>query len=798
MLRNYAKIAYRTLLKHKGYTFINVFSLSLGIACCALIFLYVRDAWTHDQFHADGDQIYRLYRVEQRGNGTTKISPTTPLPMAPALQEELPGIELTTRFAGTQATIRKGTTTAQHRITFVDPAFFDIFTFSLQEGTASLEPGTIVLSAEQAARWFGATNPIGQTLDLRFSDTYASFRVTGVAAPLPSTSSIRFDVAASIRDMPDYSLRQDRWTAHSASAYVKLDPSLTTKNLHPALDIFTDKYFGESIVAAQEAGWFVPGDDAFRWHLQPLEDLYLNTTVPSFWEEQGNPMHAYILSGIAFAVLLLGCFNFMTLSIGRASGRAREVGLRKVLGAHRRQLMGQFWGEALLLSLFALAVGLAIAELCLPMFNDFAQRELRFDYLDSGVTLLSVLGIALFCGLTAGSFPALVLSGFQPVVVLTGRLRLTRGFTFSKALVVFQFSVAVILIGGTFVIFEQLSYIEDRNLGFAEEAVVMVPLGGSAASRTDLLERYRAALNQSPHVSSVTGTSYRFTNVGFRTVLREDDKQVITYMVRVEPNYLDLMNIPLQAGRNFDPNMTTDIEQAVLVNEAFVEEFGWSEGVGREVPGYENVHIVGVVSDFHFRSLHHTIEPMVLHMSPSLNAYSSVLIRLNTTATSEALADIQAQWETIAPDVSFTFRFLDDQLHQLYQDERDWAQLVSYASLLAIVIACLGLLGLTSLMVSRRTKEIGVRKVLGASVTGIVGLVSRSFVLMVVLSTTLACPLVYWIAHEWLSSFAYHIAIPWQSLIYASLLAIGIALATVSYQAIRAALADPVKALRYE
>jgi putative ABC transport system permease protein len=404
--------------------------------------------------------------------------------------------------------------------------------------------------------------------------------------------------------------------------------------------------------------------------------------------------------------------------------------------------------------------------------------------------LPTLIALALICALVAGSFPALVLSAFQPVQVLKGKLRVGRGIGFSKSLVVFQFAVSVLLIAATLVIYKQIDFVKQYNLGFADEEIVIISLNGSQAENETRLERFRARLATAPDIVEVTGTSNAFGESW--------SSKAIVYTTRVEPNYLVTLDIPLLEGRNFDPNLTTDTEDSIIINEAFAREMGWTDPIGQELPGYEGVRVIGKVADYHFRSLHNTIEPALLHMSPQIGSFNFIMVRLRSRQIQETLRLMQDTWQEIALNEPFTYEFMDQRLDRQYQAEEQWSRIVTYASFFALLIACLGLFGLTTLTVTRRTKEIGIRKVLGASVTGIVLLLSRNFLVLVCIALLPAVPITYYVMNTWLGTFAYHIEISWAIFLVTGLTALGIAFLTVSYQAVRAALSDPVDTLRYE
>ena len=801
MLQSYLKTALRLLYRQKIYSAINIFSLSLGIACCILIFLYVRNEFTFDRFHENAENIYRVYRVEQRTNGTTKVSEGTPVPLAPALRADVPAIEQAVRLTASQALVRYGDQAFTEILSFSDPGFFEMFSFPLRQGTAQgllADPNTVVLSTVMAEKYFGADDPLGARLTLELGDTPRDVIVAGVAEPFPSNSSITFDFLLPLAQWPGYQRRIDAWGSYSNATYIQVADEADVGRLEAQLARLVPQYFGAIIEGAQAQGWWVERDDAFALGLQPLTDVHLNTEVDTFFVPRSDPANSYILMGIALMVLLLACVNFMTLAAGRASSRAREVGVRKTLGAHRAQLIKQFWGEAVLLSFLALFLGLMMAEMLLPVFNALASTRLVLSYTDHVSTLLGLAMLAVLCGVVAGSYPALILSSFRPANVLKGDIARSKGLWFTRGLVVFQFTVSIAMLACTLVMYDQIEYVKTKNLGFAEEEVVVVTLGAGTTDVETTMHRFREQITGYSGVRTIAATSFALGGNWSRTVIQQGGQQHLVYTARIDPQYLETMDLTLTAGRNFSADLETDIEGAVLVNETLVRAMGWTDPIGQPLPGYDEVTVVGVVADYHFRSLHYAIEPTFLHMSPDLADWRYAMVRIHTDRVSETLDFLEQSWQAIAPDYPFRYQFLDQQLDQQYEAEERWSQIVQYATGFAILIACLGLFGLATLSVSRRTKEVGIRKALGASAPSIALLLSKSFARLVVLAFVLATPLTYFAMNRWLDSFAYHTTIGPDTLLLAGTLTLAVALLTVSYQALKAAATDPVDCLRYE
>ncbi len=534
----------------------------------------------------------------------------------------------------------------------------------------------------------------------------------------------------------------------------------------------------------------------YGYRLQPLPAIHLDPAVAAGLTAPSDPRYSYILAAIALAILLIACINFTLLAIGRSAGRAREVGVRKAIGARRHQLLFQFWGESILLSLLALVLGLSLAELFLPTFNTLAAKDLHFDYLQNAATVGALIGLMLLVGVLAGSYPALVLSGFKPVESLRQRMRLKGSNPLTRSLVVVQFALSVFLIVGTLVMLRQLDYVQTKNLGFDEEHVVVIPTNGLPGD--ELLARFRTALGPRRDVLGVTGMNNAPAHGWSREGWDYKGEDKVAYTYRVESDFLDVMGVDLVAGRNFDPSRSTDSTGAVLVNEAFVRDFGWAEPLGQRLDGfYAEPEVVGVVRDLHLLPLRQAVEPMVLTMDPGWGM-GHLLVRIAPDDLSTTLAALEATWNGVALATPFQYSFLDDDLAKQYESERRWSRIVGYGALFAVLVACLGLFGLASLTVVQRTKEIGIRKALGATATNIAALLSKDFVVLVLVGVVIAAPLAYLAAERWLEGFAYRIDLGPGVFVLAGGTALVIALVTVSAHALRAATADPVQSLRYE
>ncbi len=806
MFKNYLKTAIRNLLKHKTHSFINVFGLAVGIACCILIFSFVLNEWSYDRFHENADNIYRVINEQTSPTAGKRLAAITPFPLAPALLESYPEIKTAVRLAQTKAAVKYQEKVFSERLVFADAAIFEMFSFPMRAGnsaTALQTPNAVVISEAIARKYFGAETPLGHRLSMWIENEARDFVVAGVVENVPENSSIQFGLLLPFVQCPEYENQAGNWGSSNAESYIQLSPSAKTEELERKLPAFVQRYFAERIRRGQEQGALVQGDEAMRLRLQPLQDIHLSPEVRSGLESPGNPIYSYVLSGIALLVLLIACINFMTLAISRAASRAGEVGVRKVLGAIRIQIMKQFWGEALLMSLLALLLGIALAELFLPAFNELAQKNLHITYFSRFSVSAALIGLMLFVALVAGSYPAFLLSRFQPAEVLKSKLISSRSGAgeswFRRTLMVAQFTLSIALISGAIVMSRQLAFLRTKNLGYQPEQVIVVPTYSFGDAGMRLIERVRNELSGNQNILSVSSINNAFTRGWMNTELKANERSSRVWVYLVGEDFLQTLGIQFAAGQDFPPASTAAPEalRPVIVNEALAKAFGWEHAIGEELEFERKLRIIGVVKDFHSRSLHHEIEPTILALNPRWSS-TNLLVRISAKEIPRALAALETGWKRAAPSKPFDYFFLDEDVHQQYQAEARWGKIVRYASVLAIFIACLGLFGLAAILSTRRTKEIGIRKVLGASIASIVNLLSKEFVKLIFIANLLAWPLAYFAMSKWLQNFAYRIDIGWAVFALAGGLAVLIALLTVGTQAIKAALANPVEALRYE
>lgn len=813
MLKNYIKIALRNLARQKVLTFINLFGLSTGLACFTLFMLYAVNEFNFDRLHEKAERIFRVYRWREAMRGQdAEGDPYMPTPLGPALKQDFAEVENVVRFreAWGEDFIRAKNSVSRIGVTFADPQVFEVFSFRLRRGdqkTALRELRNMVLTETTARRLFGENDPIGKTVEIKLEKKFEAFTITAIAEDLPANSSIQFEALANLEFLTNTAWgkrSQDNWFRSSLATFVLLRPGSTLASDPQRLLAFRQKYYPDEEADLRKQGFWAGKGAPITYGLQPLRAMHTDTRIWGGPTPAIDPKTVWILLAIAAGVLLIACINFTTLAIGRSAGRAREVGIRKVVGSQRRQLVSQFLAESLILSIISAVIGLALAQMLLPFFNNLSGKSLQLS-----LTLYPEIGW-LFCGLTllagllAGCYPALALSGFRPVEVLKSKIRLGGSNLLTKSLVTLQFVLSIGLIVSTVTILQQLRFMRSKSPGFNKENVVVVDADGAEAKR--IYPLFRQEIISRPEIAGVAASELGLgAGKGWsRSGWDDNGKHYEAYEYFIDENYLAVMGLQLLAGRNLDPAIAADSHTSVIVNETFLKAFGWTteEALGKRLAGYSEdaarlPTIIGVVKDFHFRSFHEEVQPQMFH---SFADYSPLkfFVRIRPGNPVMALEALQAAWRSVVPDLPFTYSFLDEDLDAFYKAEARWGGIVGWAGGIAIFLGCLGLFGLAALSAVNRTKEIGIRKVLGASVAGIVGLLSKDFVKLVLVAFAVATPLAYFAMDKWLQNFAYRINVGWWVFAFAGGLAFVIALLTVSFQAIRAAIANPVEALRYE
>ncbi len=791
MLKNYLKTSYRNLLRYKTYSVINLLGLSLGTACFLLISMYVSEERSFDAFHEDADRIHRL-NVDFITEQSTFSNALSSAPMGPNLKSVSPGIESMTRIRRVlpEALLQFGETRFYEEGGFwADSTFLRVFSFALMQGDQDrvlTAPNSVVLTRSMAKRYFGLDDPVGQTLRM---NNVADLTVTGVLEDVPLTSHIDFDYLISFSTI-DNGLTS--WFSNPYYTYMKLGPSVDPESINAAALPLVESYMAES---AQQAGMSV------RLWIQPLLDIRLNPQNNDISTGRGS-RHLILLSGIAIFILILACVNFVNLATARSATRSKEVGMRKVIGAQRPQLIAQFLGESSMLAFLACGAGLVIAFQTLPLFASLVGRELTMPL--SWTLLGYVLATGALVSLISGLYPALQLSRLNPIRILKGSVGSAgkARSAFRSSLVVFQFSVSVALIVVTGMVFLQLDFMKTKSLGLSTEHVVVLPVNRALAERTSSL---KTAISSIPGVENISYSNRAPGTGAYGTITqrmdRPDDTIIETKYFHADQNLLDVLGVPLTAGRFFESESNPDAAARFVINQQAVHDLGWEsaqDALGQELEwsGDTVGPIIGVIEDYHFQPMTVQMQPVVMQFRES--GEGVLLLRLSTDDITALMSEVERRWSEIASDWPFVASFLDQDYDSLYQSEEQFGAIFSTFSILAIIIACLGLFGLATFAVQQRTRELGIRKALGATGSGIVVLLSKEFTVLVLIANVVAWPAAYFFLDSWLNNFPFRTSMAWWVFALAGAGALLIAMLAVSSQAYRASRTNPVEALRFE
>jgi len=803
MIKNYLKIAVRNIAKHKGFYFINVTGLAIGIACSILILFFVSHELSYDRFHEKADRIYRL--AVRASIGDTRINQTYSSAITfQKLLEDFPEIETGVKFlnTGRQPVFIGDETFYEPNVFAVDSVFFDVFTFPLIHGvkeTALTKPNTVVLTRETAVKYFGTTDVVGNSIlfESNDGDGLEGYEITGVSEDVPEASHFHYNILISSTSFPDY-INSQGWTNNNFISYIALKEGASKALLEEKLVEFTRKYMG----GEQFDEWVAQGN-FWEYYLQPITEIHLTSDLNGEFEANGNKAYVYIFSVVSVIILLVACINFMNLSTAKSSQRAKEVGIRKVVGSGRKRLIFQFLSESILLSFISLFVGLILVHALLPTYSNLLGKTVEIHYFDSLLIIPSLFALALFVGLVSGSYPAFFLSSMKPVVVLKSMSSDQRGgVVFRNVLVVLQFAISVFLLVGTFVVYKQLQFLQDTKLGFDKEQVLVINNPGSLG---ETIHTLKETIKQHNTVLDVSGANTlpgkSFSNIGFGA---EGVEENFTLNLCISDyDYLNTLNIDLKEGRFFSREFGSD-SSATVLNEATVALLDWEDPIGKTINNWSGTRgeftVIGVVEDYHYESLHSEIRPMALMLNGGYYTRNErfISVRFETEDLQETIRYIEDTWETFAPQMPFEYSFLDVEYDNLYVNETQIRRLLSVFSFLAIFIACLGLFGLASFIVDQRTREIGIRKVFGASISSIVTTLNKSFVKLILVANIVAWPLAWYAMNRWLENFAYRIDLAWWMFLLAAALALVIALFVVSFQTVKAAVMNPVQSLQYE
>jgi putative ABC transport system permease protein len=797
MFKNYLKIAFRNFAGTKLYSTINLLGLAIGLTACIFISLWVNNEMNYDSFNIYAEQIFR---VEQKyfGDKVSGQYPTTGGPYASTLVEEYPEIENSVRFWKREYSVQDKNKVLHQQILFaVDNSIFEVFDYSLEKGdesTALIQPETVVLTKELAQKYFGTEDVIGKHISFIINEQLYDFTITGILKSVPANSHIQFEMLFSISSYFEFEFF-DRWDSNYLYTYVLLAEGVLIADLETKFSSFMEKYRRPFFEKYLEPNATI--DEIVQLKLKNVTDIHLNPTVEREIGPQGNKASVYIFSTIAILILVIACINFMNLSTARASKRAKEVGIRKSIGARSNQLYYQFLLEAIMISLIALIIALIFVWTFLPLFNQISGKEFSIGSTLSVNNLLGLLGITTLTGLISGLYPAFYLTSFEPVKVLKeSKFKDSKKFVFRKYLVTAQFVISIGLIISTITINEQMKYVRAKSLGFDKENVITIPV--KTGTLPDRFETFRNSLLEHSQIRNVSVSSKIpgdkiFNNTEF--IFNETGKPFIFNNITSGFEFIDTYKIKMVAGRNFSRDFGEDINGSTIFNEAAVKKTGMTpeEIIGKKLDGKI---IVGVVEDFHYKSLHRQIEPIVLFLNP--DRIRVISVRIAPGDVNETLNYINEQFELSYSGLQFNYNFLDKNIKKLYENDEKMGNIILIFSSLSIFVACLGLFGLAAFTAEERTKEIGIRKVLGASISEIITMLSRDLLKLVFIANLFTWPIAWYLMNNWLDNFAYKTEIEWWVFLLAGSIALMIAIITVSSQSIKAALANPVESLRYE
>jgi len=800
MFKNYFKTAWRNLWRNKIFSVIKILGLSIGLTVCMLIFLYTKDEISYDQFQENKAQLYRIVQTWAMGNQPVQTIGITNGILGESYAKEIPEIQQYVRINGVAVTVKKNNEVFTENPLFVDDNFLSVFTFPLLRGntrTALKDPHSVVLTKDVAKKYFGTTDVIGETMQIKIDTAFENFTITAVAENSPQNSTLRTGMLMPYKFYEKYNSNTD-WIGGSLNTFLLLSPQANIQTVETKMQALFDKHTKDKIREAEKEERM---SIKITQHLQPLTEIHLSTkTGPDNGMSDGsNPVYSYILTCIAIFILIIACINFINLAVAQSLKRSKEIGIRKVIGGTRKQLIKQFLAESFLVSLLAFVIAIALTAIILPFFNELANKKLSLSYLSDGYLYAGYFLLLLVTSFIAGFYPSLVLSAFQPVKVLYSKQKLLGRNYLTRGLIVLQFALAIFLIIGTIAINSQLNYLFHADLGYDTKNLVRmdIPVNNSSDKLPAL---FKNELMGKPGIVSVAARN------GGRSIsgAKVDAKQIVIEYNKIDDRFLPTFKIPIIAGRNFSPDFPSDSLKSVIVNEAFLKEAGWklNNAIGKTIQFGESrdnrtVTVIGVTKDYHFLSLKEKITPDVFSMEPAFN-FGQIWVKISPDNVPQTLNMLQSSFKKILPYYPYTYQFMDDINAKNYETETKWKQIISIASALFIFVSCIGLLGLIMLSIEQRTKEIGVRKVLGAAVSRIVILISKEFIMLIAIAFLVAVPVGYYFVNRWLQNFAYRIDIEWWMFALAGILVVAIALITMSFQAIKAAVANPAKSLRTE
>lgn len=802
MLTNYLKIAYRNLWKRKLFSGINLLGLGIAIAASLLLFLTTLHEFSYDRFHDNADQIYRVYMEENLSTGVDRQA-NMQVPLMPAILETFPEMEHASRWKNSGGVVQFEENVRGESFRYADESFFQMFSFEFLQGdpeTALQELNGVVLPEKSVKRIFKDENPMGKMLTVIDAGKRMNMQVTGVIEDTPENSSLELGLIMRFENDPEYEQDKDNWSNFSHDTYVQLPDNMSQAQFEERVKEIVHTYMAEEADLIKNDGGVADAEGEYlRLRIQPLTDIHFNTLISGSGMRKAFPIGLFV---IGLFILFIACFNFVNLTLGSSLTRAKEVGVRKVLGANRRQVMAQFWGEGLIVISMALLIGLILADLILPEFNASFRQSISLNHPNIYVGLALVLLLSITIG---GLYPSWALSRFQAAEVLKGSTKMQRSGRLRNVLILFQFSFSVLLISCTLIIGQQIKFLKDSPLGFNREEVISLPISGDLDGQ-QLIDRFRNEVAAEPSILSVTAA---YNNIGMgkdnsamtsKMGFAQDGKMMETHWNPVDYDYFETLEIPLLEGRSFSKEHPTDSVKAIVINETFAKQLGEGPYVGKVIDVTpEGMEIIGVVKDFNFKSLHRAIAPMTMSLGKNSDfGYNYFFVRVEGGDLGERLTLLEQTWKRINPGATFQASFLDENTERLYRSEQTLGNIFMVASGIAIFLSCIGLFGVALLVVNQRNKEIGIRKVLGASLAHIIQIMSRDFIIISIISILIAAPLANIAMQQWLQNYAYAIEIQWWVFGLAGAAALLIGFFTMSIHTVRAGLANPVKALKDE
>jgi putative ABC transport system permease protein len=807
MFKNYLKTALRSIANQKGYTLINITGLAIGMACCLLIFMFVNDELSYDNYNEKADRIHRIAGFFRFGGRDLSMATVSP-PMGQAMVNEYPEVEnsVRIRYKGGAVVTYGENSFREKKIAYTDPSLFSVFTIPLLAGdpkTALKDPYTLVISKKAARKYFGRENPLGKILKLDNKDDY---KVTAVFDKIPHNSHFHYDIIASLATLPDY--KSQFWLNNAVFTYLLLDKHARPKLLEAKIPELIKKYMApqvEKIMGKPMDKLDKSGTLKVNFFLQPLRDIHLHSHMMYELDPNGDIKYVFIFTAIALFILIIASINFINLSTARSANRAKETGIRKLMGAFRTQLVWQFLVESIVLSIISMLIAIVLINLALPFFNNLSGKELTTANIFNLRMVAIIFGITLVTGALAGAYPAFFLSAFRQVNDLNGQTKFGgKNVLLRRVLVVFQFIASILFIIGTLVVMNQLHYIRDMKLGFNKDQVLILHNANLLGNQA---ETFKNEMLKNPQVKSATISAFlpvpSKRSIG---VVSPQDKVASKETTTIQSwlvdyDYLEVLGMKLDKGRNFSKDFSTD-ESAVIINQEALQHFAWDNALGKKLfmktckdarPTYYTV--IGVVKDFHFESLRSAIAPMAMVLG---NSNDLISFRLNTREIARTIELLRDKWNKFLPGHPFEYSFMDERFNEVYRSDQKIGKIFGTCAFLAILIGCLGLFGLAAFISERRTREIGIRKVLGASVSNIIRLLSKEFILLVGIANIIAWPTAYFIMNKWLEDFAYRTMLSIWSFLAVGIITVIIAVAAVSYQTIKSALANPVDTIKYE